>query len=56
MSLKEYQSEVLDRYEVFLHAWRAQAEANSRHPAGQPVGARAMHAGQFRLPHSLPRA
>lgn len=28
MSLKQYQADVLDRYETFLRAWRAQAQAN----------------------------
>lgn len=58
MSLKVYQSDVLDRYETFLRAWRAQAQA---HP-GERVASRlafeecTQQNFGFRIPYHAPPA
>lgn len=58
MSLKVYQSEVLDRYETFLHAWRTQAQA---HPGARVASRLAFeactqHNFGFRIPYHAPPA
>lgn len=58
MSLKAYQSDVLDRYETFLRAWRTQAQA---HP-GERVASRlafeecTQRNFGFRIPYHAPPA
>ena len=58
MSLKVYQSDVLDRYDTFLRAWRAQAQA---HP-GERVASRlafeecTLENFGFRIPYHAPPA
>ena len=58
MSLKVYQSDVLDRYETFLRAWRAQAQV---HP-GERVASRlafeecTLENFGFRIPYHAPPA
>jgi len=58
MSLKDYQSEVLDRYEAFLHAWRAQAEANpGTRQASRLAFEQCTQANfGFRIPYHAPEA
>ena len=58
MSLKDYQSEVLDRYEAFLHAWRAQAEANpGNRQASRLAFEQCTQANfGFRIPYHAPEA
>lgn len=58
MSLKAYQSDVLDCYEAFLRAWRAQAEA---HPGERVASRLAFEACTqqnfgFRIPYHTPPA
>jgi len=58
MSLKDYQSEVLDRYQAFLQAWRAQAEA---HPGTRQASRLAFEQCTqanfgFRIPYHAPEA
>ncbi|MBV2209639.1 MAG: DEAD/DEAH box helicase family protein [Thermomonas sp.] len=58
MSLKDYQSEVLDRYEAFLHAWRAQSEANpGTRQASRLAFEQCTQANfGFRIPYHAPEA
>ena len=58
MSLKDYQNTVLDRFEDFLHAWRAQGEAN---PGTRQASRLAFEACTqanfgFRIPYHAPAA
>jgi type III restriction enzyme len=56
MRLKDYQLQVLDRFEEFLRAWRAEAEAQ---PGGRDASRRAFEACtqrnfRFRIPYHAP--
>lgn len=58
MSLKTYQSTVLDRYEAFLGAWRAQAEANPGERAASRLAFEDCTLANFgfRIPYHAPAA
>ncbi|MFP5382617.1 MAG: DEAD/DEAH box helicase [Gammaproteobacteria bacterium] len=58
MSLKEYQSTVLERYEDFLRAWREQAEANpgTREASRLAFEASTLANFGFRIPYHAPAA